>query len=109
MNTPVDKVDTIDEAMNDETILAAIVISSVSCFIIFFIGIIIFINRDSSSKSDIYTVYSDSSSSTYLQPQTSEDIRYYIVDQAVYQTINNYHNKQLNTEIRYLPSNYQYV
>ena len=113
VNTPVDKVNTIADAMNDKTILAAIVISSVSCFIIFFIGIIIFINRDSSSKSDIY---SDSSSSTYLKPQTSEDIRYppnYIVDQAIYQTIDDYHNRQLNNQMRFLTSNksncYQYV
>ena len=67
MNSPIEKKDTIAEALNDTTILAAIVISSVSCFIIFFIGIVIFLNRDSSSKGDIYTLYSDSSS-TYLHP-----------------------------------------
>jgi len=96
VNSPVEKVDTIADAMNDKTILAAVVISSVSCFLIIFIGIVIFINRENSSKTDLHTVYSDSTSTTHLQAQLSEGVRLpsnFVIDEdnRIYQTIDNYH------------------
>ena len=84
-----------DNVFYDNNILIAIVISAVSCFIIIFVGIIIFINKDKKVNSEMYVGGSESSS-TYLQYSTNEnenstsDYNYVIGnDGRIYQTVGN--------------------
>ena len=80
--------------LNDNPILAAIIIASVSCFIIIFVGISVYIHREKNVDSQVYTVGSDSSTSTYLQysesdPQKHSKTNNYIIgnDGQIYETI----------------------
>jgi len=75
----------IEHIMDDKTILAAIIISSVSCFLIVFIGISFFINKTHSDDIESYSTKSLSSDSTYY----NENSIYYVLgdDGQIYQTI----------------------
>ena len=89
------KDDFVEQALEDKTILAAIIISSVSSFLIIFIGISIFINRENKTDKESYSTGSTSSNSTYLQYSTSDlgrqsstDYQYVLGDDGrIYQTI----------------------
>jgi len=78
------------EVLQDTTILVAIIVSSISCFLIIFIGISIFINREDKTDIESYSTGSTSSNSTYLQNQSGceKPVSYVLGDDGqIYQTI----------------------
>ena len=99
VNMPKEEMSKMSDMMSDKTVLAAIVISSVSFFIIFVVGIIIFLNRDSSNQSDIYSAYSEASSSTYLKSPRKELPYNYFVgeDGRINQTLNDDNQHSINS------------
>ena len=79
-----------EDIVQDETILVAIIVSSVSCFLIIFIGIIIFINREDRTDVESYSTGSSCSNSTYLQNKSDceKSINYVLGDDGqIYHTI----------------------
>ena len=79
-----------EEIVQDKAILVAIIVSSVSCFLIIFIGISIFINREDKTDVESYSTGSSTSNSTYLQNKSDceKSVSYVLGDDGqIYQTI----------------------